>query len=179
MRNQFISYILRPNQKPMNSNVMATLPFIDQSKILFRDSIFSPNIKMETMENRLIEEAYRQEWDRQIDRSTTNEEQRQICADIAKQLKKAKRDIAKERKNRREEPVQNEVVEPVDELDHVFREMAERYHAEQAEPAVAEPAVAEPAEEQDDLDRIFREMAERYHAEQALNPFVPEQPPNA
>ena len=31
-----------------------------------------------------------------------------------------------------EEPVQNEIVEPVDELDRIFREMAVQYHAQQA-----------------------------------------------
>jgi len=93
----------------MNTNVMATLPFIDLNEIVCKKSLFSLEIKTETRENRMIDEAYRQEWERRIKVAKTQEEQVKVCDDIEKEKKRAKRNIAEERKRRREESIRNEV----------------------------------------------------------------------
>jgi hypothetical protein len=82
-------------------SVMHLIPAIEEEKMSewTKRKIHSPTVKLTTVENYLIDEAFHQELCRRLDKATTNEEKIAVIEAITKEKASAKRKLTKERKH--------------------------------------------------------------------------------
>ena len=84
---------------PAKISVMTTIPLIEEREVIgwTEGRMYRPNIKRETMENRMVEEAYRQELMRRLANAPTQQEQIVVVEELLKEKASVKRKLTKER----------------------------------------------------------------------------------